>query len=118
MDGDGFQRIRNFVQDSSLGHWRMDLCRPCPALAPIVSQLWYGEGQVSYQRDRILPGGGSFLLINLGRTQFRIDPGPPERRIAFDDIWLSGLHQAPIDTEAPNGSAIFGIAFRGDGIRP
>ena len=118
MDGDGYQRIRSFVQDSALGRWRMDLCQPRPQLAAFVSQLWYGEGQVNYTRDRILPGGGSFLLFNLGRTQYRIEPGPPERRIAFDDIWLSGLHQAPIDTEAPHGSALLGVAFRGLGVRP
>ena len=118
MDGDRQQRIRSFVEDGTLGRWRMDLCRPRAQLAPFVSQLWYGQGQVNYRRDRILPGGASFLLINLGPTQYRIDPGPPERRVAFDDIWLSGLQQTPIDTEAPHGSALLGVVFRGHGLRP
>lgn len=118
MDGNRHPRIRSFVQDSALGRWHMDLCRPCARLAPFVSQLWYGQGQVNYTRDRILPGGGSFLLINLGPTQYRIVAGPPERRVGFDGIWLSGPHQTPIDTEAPGGSALLGVAFRGHGLRP
>jgi AraC-like DNA-binding protein len=80
--------------------------------------LWYGEGRTGYQRDRILPSGDSFLLVNLGPTQYRIEPGPPERRVAFDDIWYSGLQQGPIDTEAPNGNAVFGVALRAAGARP
>jgi AraC-like DNA-binding protein len=96
----------------------MHVCYPPPALAAEVSQLWHVEGHIHYRRDRILPNPGSTLLINLGPTQYRIEPGSPERRIAFDDIWLSGLQQAPIDTEAPHGCVLFGIAFRAAGLRP
>ncbi|HMM66048.1 MAG TPA: helix-turn-helix domain-containing protein [Dokdonella sp.] len=118
MDGDGAPRIRSLVEDSALGRWRMDLCRPSPLLAPYVAHLWYVEGHIHYQRDRILPGGGSFLLINLGPAQFRIEPGPPERRIAFNDAWFTGLQQSPIDTEVPGGSALLGVAFHNHGARP
>lgn len=118
MDGGNASRIQSLVEDSALGRWRMDVCRPHPALADLVTQLWFGEGTISYRRDRILPGGGSFLLINLGPTQYRIEPGPPERRIAFDDIWLCGMHQTPIETEVPNGSILLGVAFHGLGVRP
>src|SRR5690606_34390852 len=69
LDGDGGARIHSMVEDGPLGRWRVDLCRPRIDLAACVAQLWYGEGSVSYQRDRILPGAGSFLLINLGPPQ-------------------------------------------------
>lgn len=105
-------------QDDVLGQWTVAWCEPPPRLRGIVAMLWYGEGRTGYQRDRILPSGGSHLLINLGPTQYRIEPGPPERRIAFRDVWYSGLHQGPIDTEAPSGNAMFGVALTAAGARP
>lgn len=118
MDGDLRSRLHVHRQDDALGQWTVAWCAPLAALRPMVATLWYGEGRVGYQRDRILPSGGSQLLINLGPTQYRIAPGPPERRIAFDDIWYSGLHQSPIDTEAPHGNALLGVAFHAAGTRP
>ena len=80
--------------------------------------MWFGEGQVAYQRDRILPSGQSQFLINLGPPQYRIEPGPPEVRVPFVDVWYSGLHQGPIDTEAPDGNALLGVAFCARGTFP
>lgn len=110
--------MRVHRQDDALGQWTVAWCEPAPALRHCVAMLWYGEGRVGYQRDRILPGGVSHLLINLGPTQYRIEAGPPERRVPFRDIWYSGLHQGPIDTEAPHGNALLGVAFRACGARP
>ncbi len=118
MDGDLRTRLNVHRRDDALGRWTVAWCAPPPALAGIVRLAWYGEGQTGYQRDRILPSGGSHLLVNLGPVQYRIEPGPPERRIAFDDVWYSGLHASPIDTEAPHGNALFGIAFHACGARP
>ncbi|UXI69139.1 helix-turn-helix domain-containing protein [Tahibacter amnicola] len=89
--------------------------RPHPALRQHVTQFWYGEGRVAYQRDRILPRTQSYLLVNLGPPQFLVLPGPPEIRIVFDDFWFSGLYEGPIDTEAPEGSALLGVAFSATG---
>jgi hypothetical protein len=100
------QRTTLFERDDDLGRWTVATCKPHPELASLVSTYWYGEGRIHYQRDRILPNAGSYLLINLGPTQFRIDTGPPERRVPFRDIWYSGVHQGPIETEAPQGSAL------------
>lgn len=111
-------RVSVHHHDSALGQWSVATCRPPPELAGIVSAMWFGEGRISYARDRILPSGQSQLLINLGPTQYRIEPGPPERRIPFRDIWYSGLHQGPIDTEAPDGSALLGVAFDALGAFP
>jgi AraC-like DNA-binding protein len=112
MDGATPGRVQRLHNDNALGHWFVDLCAPRPELAAHVDLLWYGEGRVNYLRDRILPSGGSYLLINLGPTQYRIDPGPPEQRVGFDDIWYSGPHTGPIDTEAPTGNALLGVAFK------
>jgi len=118
MDGDGAGRIRVYRHDDQLGSWSVSMCVPHPALADIVESIWLGEGRVSYQRDRILPAAASHLLINLGPTQYRVEDGPPERRVPFRDIWYSGLQQGPIDTEAPHGSVLLGVAFRADGGLP
>ncbi len=118
MDGDLHSRLRVHHQDDVLGQWTVAWCEPPPRLRGIVAMLWYGEGRTGYQRDRILPSGESFLLVNLGPTQYRIEPGPPERRVAFDDVWYSGLHQGPIDTEAPHGNALLGVAFTARGTFP
>ncbi len=80
--------------------------------------MWYGEGKTAYQRDRILPTGQSQLLINLGPPQYRVETGPPEVRVPFVDVWYSGLHQGPIDTEAPHGNALLGVAFTARGSFP
>ncbi|OGT83725.1 MAG: hypothetical protein A3H91_11555 [Gammaproteobacteria bacterium RIFCSPLOWO2_02_FULL_61_13] len=87
-------------------------------LASLVASIWFGEGRVTYQRDRILPAGQSQLLINLGPPQYRIGTGASERRIAFRDVWYSGLQQGPIDTESPHGSALLGVTFHAHGVFP
>lgn len=111
-------RVSIHRHQSALGCWTVAVCQPDPRLFGIVAALWFGEGSVSYARDRILPSGQSQLLINLGPPQYRIEPGPPEQRIPFRDIWYSGLHQGPIDTEAPHGNALLGVAFTACGGYP
>lgn len=112
------RRVSQYRHDSALGCWTVASCIPAPELAGVVSAMWFGAGRLDYQRDRILPSGQSQLLINLGPTQYRIEAGPPERRIAFRDIWYSGIHQGPIDTEAPHGCALLGVAFSAHGSFP
>ena len=111
-------RLQTFTHSSPIGHWSVSVWRPDPRLAEVVASMWFGEGRVAYQRDRILPSGQSQLLINLGPPQYRIEPGPPEVRVPFTDIWYSGLHQGPIDTEAPHGNALLGVAFTARGSFP
>ncbi len=118
MDGSRSSRISLHRHDDALGCWSVATCVPRPELRGLVAALWFGEGQVSYRRDRILPNGSSFLLVNLGPPQYRIEAGPPEQRVAFRDIWISGLHDRPIETEAPHGSRVLGVAFAAAGIRP
>ena len=119
MDGSAADpRIRTFEHDSPLGQWRVSTWQPDPRLAGLVASIWFGEGRVSYARDRILPSGQSQLLINLGPTQYRIEGGPPEGRVPFRDVWYSGLHETPIDTEAPHGNALLGVAFVSAGAWP
>jgi AraC-like DNA-binding protein len=101
--------------DSALGAWDVAMRAPHPLLRPHVAQFWHGAGQVNYQRDRILPQARSYLLINLGPPQYLFLPGPPELRIVFDDIWFSGLYEGPIETAAPQGSVLLGVAFKASG---
>jgi AraC-like DNA-binding protein len=105
------QRTRVIVHRSALGEWKLLLLEVPEFLRGIVTHLWYGEGKVAYARDRILPRASSLLLINLGPPQYMIRPGPPEQRVAFTDIWFSGISDTPIDTEAPFGSRVIGVAF-------
>jgi AraC-like DNA-binding protein len=111
-------RLQTFTHSSPIGHWSVSVWRTDPRLADIVTSLWFGEGKTAYQRDRILPSGQSQLLINLGPPQYRVEPGPPEVRVPFIDVWYSGLHQGPIDTEAPHGNALLGVAFSARGTFP
>ncbi len=111
-------RLQTFTHQSPIGHWSVSVWRTDPRLDGIVASMWFGEGHVAYQRDRILPSGQSQLLINLGPPQYRIEPGPPEVRVPFVDVWYSGLHQGPIDTEAPHGNALLGVAFTARGTFP
>jgi AraC-like DNA-binding protein len=111
-------RLQTFEHSSPIGHWSISVWRPDPRLAEMVASMWFGEGRTAYQRDRILPSGQSQLLINLGPPQYRIEPGPPEVHVPFVDIWYSGLHQGPIDTEAPHGNALLGVAFTARGSFP
>jgi AraC-like DNA-binding protein len=110
--------MQTFTHSSPIGHWSVSVWQPDPRLTDIVASMWFGEGKTAYQRDRILPSGQSQLLINLGPPQYRIDPGPPESRVPFVDVWYSGLHQGPIDTEAPHGNALLGVAFTARGSFP
>jgi AraC-like DNA-binding protein len=111
-------RLQTFEHDSPIGRWTVTTCVPDAGLEQIVATLWFGSGHVAYQRDRILPSGQSQLLINLGPPQYRIEPGPPERRVPFVDVWYSALHQGPIDTETPHGTALLGVAFTPCGAFP
>jgi len=111
-------RLHTFTHQSPIGHWSVSVWKPDPRLAEVVSNMWFGEGRTAYQRDRILPSGQSQLLINLGPPQYRVEPGPPEKRVPFIDVWYSGLHQGPIDTEAPHGNALLGVAFSAYGTFP
>lgn len=111
-------RLQTFTHSSPIGHWSVSVWQPDPRLAEIIASMWFGEGKVAYQRDRILPSGQSQLLINLGPPQYRVEPGPPEVRVPFVDVWYSGLHQGPIDTEAPHGNALLGVAFTARGVFP
>ena len=112
------RRLQTFTHQSPIGHWSVSVWQPDPRLAGIVASMWFGEGKTAYQRDRILPSGNSQLLINLGPPQYRVEPGPPEVRVPFVDVWYSGLHQGPIDTEAPHGNALMGVAFSARGSFP
>ncbi|MBL8299499.1 MAG: AraC family transcriptional regulator [Rhodanobacteraceae bacterium] len=107
--------IETYHHDSPLGAWDIAMRRPHPVLRPHVLQLWHGVGRVSYERDRILPQARSYLLINLGPPQYLFLPGPPEVRVVFDDIWFSGLHEGPIETSAPHGNVLLGVAFSASG---
>jgi AraC-like DNA-binding protein len=111
-------RLQTFTHESPIGRWSVSVWQTDPRLAGIVASLWFGAGRVAYQRDRILPSGQSQLLINLGPPQYRIVPGPPEQRVPFVDVWFSGLHQGPIDTEAPHGNALLGVALSAHGAFP
>jgi AraC-like DNA-binding protein len=112
------RRLQTFTHSSPIGHWSVSVWQADPRLAEIVTSMWFGEGRTAYQRDRILPSGQSQLLINLGPPQYRVEPGPPEVRVPFVDVWYSGLHQGPIDTEAPHGNALLGVAFSAHGTLP
>ena len=108
-------RTRLLVHKSVLGEWKLLLLDVHEALRGIITHVWYGVGSVAYARDRILPRASSLLLINVGPPQYMVLRGPPEQRVPFTDIWFSGISDTAIDTEAPLGSAVVGVAFTATG---
>src|ERR1700727_558445 len=45
-------------------------------LVPLVSALGYYESMLPAGRDRVLPGGGTGLMVNLHEDEFRTYHGP------------------------------------------
>src|ERR1700735_1617363 len=45
-------------------------------LVPLVSALGYYESTLPAGRDRVLPGGGTGLMVNLHEDEFRTYHGP------------------------------------------
>lgn len=111
------QRVQLHRHDSELGRWIEARCLPHPALAEHVELIFYGEGEVTYRRDRILPRGLPHLLINLGPPQYLVRPGGDGRR-AFTDLWFAGQQETFLETETPQGSALIGVVFRPYGAYP
>src|ERR1700742_4000005 len=111
MKAAGSSRSRIVTHESPLGSWTMHLLDFHPALRGVVTHVWYVHGKVAYGRDRILPRASSFLLINLGPPQYMIVSGRRGTPVPFADIWFSGIGDVPIDTEAPLGSRLVGVAF-------
>lgn len=106
------ERVWVQEHDSVLGRWTEAFCIPHPELAPFVASLWHGDGATSYTRDRILPQGCAHLFVNLGPPQYLLRrEGGAEVRLPFCDIWLSGPQLSPLDTEAPEGTSVLGVAF-------
>ncbi|MCB1554535.1 MAG: helix-turn-helix transcriptional regulator [Xanthomonadales bacterium] len=103
-------------EHGALGSWRVFMRPPAADLGHCVDLLWLGEGRVNYLADRILPTGCSHLLINLGPVQYLLDPAAERGRRAFRRIWLSGPHDRPIDTSAPHGQCLLGVAFKPGGL--
>jgi AraC-like DNA-binding protein len=102
--------------DTELGRWLHAMRLPPADLAADVAMLWFGDGQTHYRRDRILPRGCVHLLINLGPRQFLVTAAG--ERIPFDDFWISGIQDRYLDTEAPAGACLLGVAFAPGGAWP
>jgi hypothetical protein len=51
-----------------------------PRLVPLVSALGYYESTLPAGRDRVLPGGGTGLMVNLYEDEFRTYHGAPVPR--------------------------------------
>ncbi|MBV9795804.1 MAG: helix-turn-helix transcriptional regulator [Actinobacteria bacterium] len=52
-----------------------------PRLAPFVSALGYYESDLPAGRDRVLPGGGTDLMVNLHEDEFRTYHGPARAEV-------------------------------------
>jgi AraC-like DNA-binding protein len=52
-----------------------------PVLAPYVSSIGYYESALPAGRDRVLPGGGTDLMVNLHEDEFRTYHGPGLRTV-------------------------------------
>lgn len=72
-----------------------------PRLAPFVTALGYYQSALPAGRDRVLPGGGTGLMVNLHEDEFRTYHGPGAatvRRTAGAVLTGAEEHAVVIDT--------------------
>lgn len=93
---------------SELGRWVHATCRP-PQLAGFIDSVWYFEGTLSRQRERIFPDGRVELNVHFDAPYRQHAGGRVE---VFPTTCLSGLQLHGAVVEAPQGTtAVLGIRF-------
>ncbi|MCG3137643.1 MAG: hypothetical protein HJJLKODD_01492 [Phycisphaerae bacterium] len=94
--------------------------QPSYPLNLFVDHLWYFSGfQPDYRRERMLPHGGTDLIINLDQIPKRLyDRDHLQNEQIFRCSWISGQQTRYILFDAQMNSALMGVRFRADGLYP
>ena len=105
-----------------MGHRPVLYCthRPGPPLDRFVEQLWYWEGApLPHARDRLLPRGGSALMINLFEDETRCYHGPGDDQVErMPGAVLCGQYSRYFVIDTHEQRVNVGVGFRPGGTWP
>jgi AraC-like DNA-binding protein len=91
--------------------------RPSPILVPFVKSLWYVENY-GQGWERVLPSGGTQLLVNLFTDELWSWDDTCRRPIRIRGAALEGPRSGPILIDTARLRAMIGVAFRPGGVHP
>ena len=94
------------------------LYHPPSPLNRFVECLWYVDGQVLYQRERILPTATIELIINFGSPHKVVDSNDAERFQLNHTSWVCGFQTNYIINEPIAETQMLGIRFKPGGAFP
>lgn len=88
--------------------------RDRPALAPLVSAIWYFEGaDLTHARESVVPTGAMQILVNLDEDELRC--WEREREQTSPGAVLAGLRSGPLVIDTRGARRVTGVSFRPGG---
>jgi AraC-like DNA-binding protein len=93
--------VRSIEYEASVGQWRYSSATPAPDLTGVVVEYWEVRGQLAPFRERVLPNGGTEVMINLGPPHTMFARGGSS---VWEHSWFSGLHARSIALESLSGT--------------
>jgi AraC-like DNA-binding protein len=106
------------------GEWQFAIKEPRPPLDRWVSNLWELDGTAPPARERELPRGDISLIVNLEGRHAVVDATNARREHAFEDAWVTGLHERAFLTASGGRAWLCGArltvegAYRLFGVAP
>jgi AraC-like DNA-binding protein len=88
--------------ESALGRWTVARWTPPPSsrLFALVEQVWYFDGTLAHQNERVFPDGRAEIIVMLDEPH---RDGDSARLPAFPAVCINGLRTRPSVVIAPRG---------------
>ena len=93
--------VHTIEYEARVGQWRYSSAAPAPDLTGVVLEYWEVRGQLAPFRERVLPNGGTEVMINLGPPHTMFARGGSS---VWEHSWFSGLHARSIALESLSGT--------------
>lgn len=92
---------------------------PAAPLDSFIERLWYCSDAPSHARERVLPGGGVDLIINLAGEQVCVfEPEPPHDMRAYAGAVIRGPWTRCFLVDPRQRASVVGVHFRPGGAFP
>jgi AraC-like DNA-binding protein len=92
---------------------------PSPPLDAFIERIWYCSDAPTHTRERVLPGGGIDLVINLAEDEIRIyDPANPRSVRAHSGTVFRGTSTRSSLIDPRQRASVIGAHFRPGGAFP
>lgn len=86
---------------------------PSGRLSDLVKYMWFQDGyRPSGKAERVLPGGSSQIILNLGGKRFRHFSPDLNTSYEFDDLILTGVHSKPVFLDSTTRISTIGIVLK------